>query len=44
MSLAVEKMADSGYIEHPECIQCYSCVDNCKQDVLRVKFQRKKNK
>ncbi|MEA4907298.1 MAG: 4Fe-4S binding protein [Chloroflexi bacterium] len=38
MSLDVNAMVQRGHMEHPECILCGSCVDNCASRAIRYSF------
>jgi polyferredoxin len=38
MSIDVETQVKSGIIEHPECILCGNCVDNCPKKVIKLTF------
>jgi polyferredoxin len=40
MSLPVEEMAAGGRMEHAECILCGTCVDGCRQGVIRYDWGR----
>ena len=40
MSLDVNKMVRAGKMEHPECILCGTCVDNCSKNAIRFSFSR----
>jgi NAD-dependent dihydropyrimidine dehydrogenase PreA subunit len=31
----------SGKMENPECILCVTCIDNCKQGVIKYSFSRR---
>ena len=39
MSLPVEDMVQEGNMENVECILCGTCVDGCKQDVLKYSWK-----
>jgi len=41
MSLEVHDMVQSGDMEDAECILCGTCVDNCKEGVIRYVFKAK---
>ncbi len=38
MSLDVNQMARTGYMENDECILCGNCVDTCPKDVIHFSF------
>ncbi|MCB0115562.1 MAG: 4Fe-4S binding protein [Caldilineaceae bacterium] len=38
MSLDVHKMVQTSNMEHPDCVLCGTCVDNCKKGVIRFNF------
>ena len=38
MSLDVNGMVQTGKMEHPECILCGTCVDNCAKHAIRYSF------
>jgi len=40
MSLPVEDMVRHNRMEHTECILCGSCVDGCKDNVIRYAFKK----
>lgn len=42
MSLPVEEMVNSKQLENSECILCGSCVDICKNKVIRFSFNGKR--
>ena len=42
MSLDVHGMVNSGRMEHPECILCGTCADNCSKGAIRFTFQTPK--
>ena len=39
MSVDVHGVVTNGRMEHPECILCGTCVDNCSKYAIRFTFQ-----